>query len=205
MKKIILLSSVVLSLGVFAGCSSQNLDSGKTTKSSSSQVSASSNAVSSSTSESSASEPVYKVSLSDAIETYKETYPNTDIISISLDTSFGQTIYDIEGIDDNKEYSLKINTDTKEIKKEREENLDRDEKDGVKRKENKLDLTNLIDMNEIFDIALKEAGSGKIDDWEIKEDMGVTYWDISIKTGLTKEIEYKINAQTGEIVETDAD
>ncbi|MCI0129746.1 MULTISPECIES: PepSY domain-containing protein [Enterococcaceae] len=205
MKKIILLSSVVLSLGVFAGCSSQNIDSGKTTKSSSSQVSASSNAVSSSTSESSTSEPVYKVSLSDAIETYKETYPNTDIISISLDTSFGQTVYDIEGIDDNKEYSLKINTDTKEIKKEREENLDRDEKDGVKRRENKLDLTNLKDMKEIFDIALKEAGSGKIDDWEIKEDMGVTYWEVSIKDGMTKEIEYKINAQTGEIIETDID
>lgn len=205
MKKIILLSSVVLSLGVFAGCSSQNIDSGKTTKSSSSQVSASSNAVSSSTSESSTSEPVYKVSLSDAIETYKETYPNTDIISISLDTSFGQTVYDIEGIDDNKEYSLKINTDTKEIKKEREENLDRDEKDGVKRRENKLDLTNLKDMKEIFDIALKEAGSGKIDDWEIKEDMGVTYWEVSIKDGMTKEIEYKVNAQTGEIIETDID
>lgn len=205
MKKIILLSSVVLSLGVFAGCSSQNIDSGKTTKSSSSQVSDSSNAVSSSTSESSTSEPVYKVSLSDAIETYKETYPNTDIISISLDTSFGQTVYDIEGIDDNKEYSLKINTDTKEIKKEREENLDRDEKDGVKRRENKLDLTNLKDMKEIFDIALKEAGSGKIDDWEIKEDMGVTYWEVSIKDGMTKEIEYKINAQTGEIIETDID
>lgn len=205
MKKIILLSSVVLSLGVFAGCSSQNIDSGKTTKSSSSQVSDSSNAVSSSTSESSTSEPVYKVSLSDAIETYKETYPNTDIISISLGTSFGQTVYDIEGIDDNKEYSLKINTDTKEIKKEREENLDRDEKDGVKRRENKLDLTNLKDMKEIFDIALKEAGSGKIDDWEIKEDMGVTYWEVSIKDGMTKEIEYKINAQTGEIIETDID
>ncbi|UUV99420.1 PepSY domain-containing protein [Vagococcus luciliae] len=205
MKKIILLSSVVLSLGVFAGCSSQNTDSGKTTKSSSSQVSASSNSVSSSTSESSASETVYKVSLSDAIETYKETYPNTDIISISLDTSFGQTVYDIEGIDDNKEYSIKINTDTKELKKEREENLDRDERNGIKRRENKLDLTNLKDMKEIFDIALKEAGSGKIDDWEIKEDMGVTYWDVSIKDGMTKEIEYKINAQTGEIIETDAD
>lgn len=205
MKKIILLSGAVLSLGFFAGCSSQNTDSGKTIKSSSSQVSDSSNAVSSTMSESSTSETVYNVSLSEAIETYKETYPNADIISISLNTSFGQTVYDIEGIDDNKEYTIKINTDTKEVKKEREENLDRDERNGVKRKENRLDLTNLKDMKEIFDIALNEAGSGKIDDWKIKEDMGVTYWEVSIKDGMTKETEYKINAQTGEIIETDVD
>lgn len=209
MKKIILLSSVVLSLGVFAGCSSQSTDSGNTIKSSSSQVSSSSSVTntssSSSTGTSTSLETVYNVSLADAIEAYKETYPDTDITSIGLDTSLGQSYYAIEGIDDNTEYSIKINTDTKDVKKEREENLDRDERNGVKRRENKLDLTNLKDMKEIFDIALKEAGSGKIDDWEIKEDMGVTYWNVSIKDGMTKEIEYKINAQTGEIVETDAD
>lgn len=209
MKKIILLSSAVLSLGVFAGCSSQNNESANTSKSSSSQVASSSSATSSSNSSTASSstsgETVYNVSLTEAIDTYKENYPDTDITSISLDTSLGNSFYSIEGVDDDKEYELKINTDTKEVKKEREENLDRDEKNGVKRKENKLDLTNLKDMKDIFDIALNEAGSGKVDDWEIKEDMGVTYWEVSIKDGMTKEIEYKINAQTGEIIETDAD
>lgn len=211
MKKIILLSSAVLSLGVFAGCSSQSANSTNTGKSSSSQVASSTSQTKASSSQSTSSSTassdgtVYNVSLSEAIDTYKENYPDTDITSISLDTSLGKSFYSIEGVDDNKEYELKINTDTKEVKKDREESLDRDEKNGVKRKENKLNLADMKDMSEIFDIAVKEAGFGKVVDWEIKEKLGVTYWEVSVEEGMTKEVDYKINAQTGEIIETDAD
>lgn len=204
MKKMILVSTMVLSLGVFAGCSSEKSNS---TKASSTSASQSSTVASSSqtTSSSSANAGEYKVSLSEAIDTYKETYPDTDIVSIGLDSSLGKTYYSIDGVDDNKEYEIKVNTETKEVKKDREEALDNDEKNGVKRKENKLNLEGMKDMTEIFDIAIKEAGAGQIEDWEIKEDMGVTYWEVSVKDGITKEYEYKINAQTGEVLESDVD
>jgi len=210
MKKFVLISSMVLSLGVFAGCGSQNTKDAKssaTTVSQSTTKSSSQSSSASSTSASSSTDNVngYKVSLTDAIDTYKETYPDTDIISISLDSSLGKTFYSIEGVDDNKEYEVKINTDTKEVKKDRVESLDNDEKNGVKRKENKLDLTNMKDMSEIFDIAVKEAGFGKVTDWEIKEKLGVTYWEVSVEEGMTKEADLKINAQTGEIVEREND
>ena len=198
MKKIIILGLSVALLGGLAGCNSDSDDSNsssstseKTTQTSKSQASNETNTN-------------FKVSVEDAIKAYQEAYPDSDITSIDLETSFGSYLYKIEGVDDNKEYEVRVNADTKEVSKEREEELDMEDKEGVKRKEDKLDLENLISIEKVSDIATKHVGAGKATDWSLDKDLGTTYWEVKVMDG-QKETEVKVDAQSGDILESETD
>ncbi|MGG5368748.1 PepSY domain-containing protein [Enterococcus sp. AZ196] len=198
MKKIVVLGLSVALLAGLAGCSEKPADSNSSSTSSqkSSQTSQSQSSSETSTN--------FKVSVDDAIKSYQEAYPDSDITSIDLETSFGKYLYKIEGVDDNKEYEVRVDADTKDVSKEREENLDMEDKDGVKRKEDKLDLENLLSIEEVSDIATKQVGSGKATDWSLDKEMGTTYWEVKVLDG-HKETEVKINAQSGEVLESETD
>lgn len=140
-----------------------------------------------------------KVSVTDAIEVYQAKYPNTDITSIELESDFGKYRYQVEGVDDNTEYSLKVDATSKEVSKEKTEKLDRDEQNGVKRKEEKLDLAELKSLEEITEIAEKEAGAGTAIEWNMDSDLGVTFWEVKVKDG-HHEVDVKVNAKTGEFL-----
>ena len=66
-----------------------------------------------------------------------------------------------------------------------------------------LDLTNLLSLEEISDSAVKEAGGGQATDWDLDKEMNVTYWEVKVEDGNKTNV--KINAQTGEILETEQD
>lgn len=146
----------------------------------------------------------FEVTVADAIQVYQETFPDSDITSIELDSSFGHYYYQIEGVDDTKEYEIKVDATTKEITKNKEETLDKDEQNGVKRQEDKLDLTDLLSVEEVTEIALAEVSSGEPTDWDLDREMNITYWEVQIKDGKT-ETNIKINAQTGEVLEVELD
>ncbi|EOH79368.1 PepSY domain-containing protein [Enterococcus malodoratus] len=198
MKKIVILGLSVALLGGLAGCGTDSDDSAS---SSSSTQKASQTSNSQTSSEANTN---FKVSVDDAIKAYQEAYPDSDITSVDLETSFGKYLYKIEGVDDNKEYEVRVDADTKEVSKEREENLDTEDKDGVKRKEDKLDLDNLLSVEKVSDIAVKHVGKGKATDWSLDKDMGKTYWEVKVIDG-HKETEVKVDAKSGDVLESETD
>ena len=58
----------------------------------------------------------------------------------------------------------------------------------------------MVDPSTILTTAEKQLSGGKVEDWEIKQEVGVTFWEIIVEKGLTKDIEVKIDAQTGDVL-----
>ena len=198
MKKVIILGLSVALLGGLAGC---NSDSEESISSSSTPQQTSQTSKGQSSSQQNTD---FKVSIEDAIKEYQKEYPDSDITSIDLETSFGNYFYKIEGVDDNKEYEVRVDADTKKVSKEREEELDMEDKEGVKRKEDKLNIDNLLSIEKVSEIATENVGSGKATEWSLDKDMGITYWEVKVFDG-QKETEVKINAQSGDVLETETD
>ncbi|OJG79302.1 hypothetical protein RV10_GL000804 [Enterococcus pallens] len=142
-----------------------------------------------------------KVSTEDAIQRYRETYPDTDITSISLEYKLGRPIYQIEGVDDTKEYELTINADTNDILQQQDENLDHD--DQNKRQEEALQLDGILNADKVAEIAHSNA-RGSVVEMELTKDLGTTYWEVKLEDGKL-ETELKIDAQTGNILEKEQD
>ncbi len=148
-------------------------------------------------------DPNVKVSVEEAIGAYQEAYPDSDITSIELDTSFGKYLYKIEGVGDKKEYELHVDAETKKVSKEHEETLDRDEQEGVKRNEDKVDVTNLLSIKKVSEIAADHVGKGKAAEWTLEQELGTTYWEVKVVDGQT-ETEVKVDAHSGKILETES-
>ena len=148
-------------------------------------------------------DPNVKVSVEEAIGAYQEAYPDSDLTSIELDTSFGKYLYKIEGVGDKKEYELHVDAETKKVSKEHEETLDRDEQEGVKRNEDKIDATNLLSIKKVSEIAADHVGKGKASEWTLEQELGTTYWEVKVVDGQT-ETEVKVDAHSGKILETES-
>lgn len=199
-KNLMMISMVTLGL-VLGGCTSNSntLPKDSTTKESSS--------VSKSATKSDTTKlPAIKVTVAEAISAYEKAYPNTSITSIDLDTSFGAYYFEVKGVDDNKEYELKINAETGDETKEREENLDADEKNGTKKTEDALDLKDILSLEDATKFAAEALAveAETATDWSLDRELAVTYWEVTFKSGRS-ESSVKLNAQTGAVLETELD
>lgn len=197
--KIKLFTLSLLTVGtIMAGCTANRntLPNNSTTQ----ETAVSSSSTASSSKQNGATTPEIKLSLEEAVTAYEKAYPNTAITSIDLDNSFGGVYYyAIKGVDDSKEYELKINTETGEEHKEREETLDTDEQNGVKKAEEALDLKDIISFNEATKLATEslEKSAGSATDWSLEREMSITYWEVNFESDTS----VKLNAKTGEILE----
>ncbi len=144
------------------------------------------------------------VSLEKVTTEFEKKYPEAKITSLQLDTDFGRYFYEIEGVDQQKEYQVEVNAETGEFTKEKVETLDADEQNGVKMQEEALDLTNIISREQATTLAEKEAKVGQATDWKLEKELGITYWEVKVKEGQQK-IEVKIDAHSGEILTTERD
>lgn len=216
MRKMMLTLAAMSTLGVLlAGCKPNrtNLESHSTSESSMSTVNSQSTDTANSsdiknTNTSTEASTIntseeFAISLSEAINSYQKQYPNTDITGIDINNKFGTYYYEITGVDNNTEYEVDVNVTTGEFRLDREEALDHDEKNGVERKQEKLDLDNLLSLSEINSIALKEA-DGIITEWSLEKELSTTYWEISIRNE-HQEISVLIDAQSGNVLETEVD
>lgn len=194
MKKIAL-TIVLLSTLTLAGCSHQGSNP------SPAEPEPANSSMSSDTNQSKVGIVQLKVSTEDAIQRYRETYPDTDITSISLEYKLGRPIYQIEGVDDTKEYELTINADTNDILQQQDENLNHD--DQNKRQEEALQLDGILNADKIAEIAHSNA-RGSVVEMELTKDLGTTYWEVKLEDGKL-ETELKIDAQTGNILEKEQD
>jgi len=183
-KSLMSLGIMLLSVGILGGCTSQ----AKSSSNDSQQVALADNLT---------------VSLKQAISIYQKTYPKTDIISIDLEKSLNKKIYRVEGVDDYKEYQININAANQKISHKREENLESDDRNGAKRVD-KINLQNLLSIKKIAQIAEKELNNSKATEFSLEQEVGVTYWEVTVKSGL-KEKEVKIDAQKGTVLKVDTD
>ncbi|PWI92049.1 peptidase propeptide and YPEB domain protein [Enterococcus faecalis] len=144
------------------------------------------------------------VSLEKVTTAFEKKYPEAKITSLQLDTDFGRYFYEIEGVDQQKEYQVEVNAETGEFTKEKVETLDADEQNGVKMQEEALDLTNIISREQATTLAEKEAKVGQATDWKLEKELGITYWEVKVKEGQQK-IGVKIDAHSGKILTTERD
>ncbi|WP_167364085.1 PepSY domain-containing protein [Enterococcus silesiacus] len=187
---------------ILAGCTSNNksLESNEKSQAGSETLSQSTTNESSIKTTDKANLSEIKVTVEEAIKAYEEAYPNTAITSLDLDTSFGSYYYEIQGVDDSKEYEVKINAATAKLTKEREETLDREEQNGVEKENKALDLKGLKSLEEASKIAQESAGQGEAVEWSLDRELSITYWEVKVRSG-NDEISIKIDAQTGEVIE----
>ncbi|MGG5358500.1 MULTISPECIES: PepSY domain-containing protein [unclassified Enterococcus] len=222
MKKIIFYSSMLVMLGVVAGCQNnqQNEGSGNNSGSASSQTSekqtsAQSSSQSETQNQNSTSETTssnasnalpdgISVSAGEAIDTFKQAHPDTEITKLELDKKLNGYFYQIEGVDDQKEYEATINAKTGEMQKTGSETLDNDEQNGVKKNEDGIDTSGLISIERAGEIAVEEAGFGNAEEWDLDRDLGITYWEVKVREG-QREFQVKINAETGKVLSSEQD
>lgn len=139
-----------------------------------------------------------KVSFSEALKIFNQTYPDAKIESVDLETGLGGLYYDIDGFDSRNEYELKIDATTKEIyANEFERNKNTDEI---------LDLSSVMDPIEAIAIALQvpEVQGLAPTSWSLDTDYGMQIYEIEFKQKYT-EIDIKINAVNGDILEVKID
>lgn len=207
MKKILYGSMTGLALFLVAGCTSKtptavsSTNEQKETAISTSETSSSVQQEATTTSEKTSA---VAVSLEKVTTAFEKKYPEAKITSLQLDTDFGRYFYEIEGVDQQKEYQVEVNAETGEFTKEKVETLDADEQNGVKMQEEALDLTNIISREQATTLAEKEAKVGQATDWKLEKELGITYWEVKVKEGQQK-IEVKIDAHSGKILTTERD
>lgn len=191
MKKILLGSSVILALLLTAGCTAKT----PTTEPTKNEQKVTTT---------SKKETAVAVSLEKVTTAFEKKYPEAKLTSLQLDTDFGRYFYEIEGVDQQKEYQVEVNAETGEFTKEKVETLAADEQNGVKMQEEALDLTNIISREQATTLAEKEAKVGQATDWKLEKELGITYWEVKVKEGQQK-IEVKIDAHSGKILTTEQD
>ena len=207
MKKILYGSMTGLALFLVAGCTSKtptavsSTNEQKETVISTTETSSSVQQEATTTSEKTSA---VAVSLEKVTTAFEKKYPEAKITSLQLDTDFGRYFYEIEGVDQQKEYQVEGNAETGEFTKEKVETLDADEQNGVKMQEEALDLTNIISREQATTLAEKEAKVGQATDWKLEKELGITYWEVKVKEGQQK-IEVKIDAHSGKILTTERD
>ncbi|EGO8955944.1 peptidase propeptide and YPEB domain protein [Enterococcus faecalis] len=207
MKKILYGSMTGLALFLVAGCTSKtptavsSTNEQKETVISTTETSSSVQQEATTTSEKTSA---VAVSLEKVTTAFEKKYPEAKITSLQLDTDFGRYFYEIEGVDQQKEYQVEVNAETGEFTKEKVETLDADEQNGVKMQEEALDLTNIISREQATTLAEKETKVGQATDWKLEKELGITYWEVKVKEGQQK-IEVKIDAHSGKILTTERD
>ncbi|HGF8211679.1 TPA: PepSY domain-containing protein [Enterococcus faecium] len=142
-----------------------------------------------------------KISLSEAIKTYKKHHPGTAITDIELDQSYGKWFYEFEGIDNTKEYTTKINAQNGKISKEKKEFLDYEDQREDNLKDSQLNLENMISLPKLKAIVLSENKGFRIEKYKISKRHQKTYIELSLRKNMLQKKEIKLDAQTGKILE----
>ncbi|GAB3063353.1 PepSY domain-containing protein [Virgibacillus ainsalahensis] len=138
------------------------------------------------------------VSMTEAVNVFKEAHPDAKIESIDLDSDFGRLHYDIDGFDSSKEYETEIDATTKEIK-ENEVETERDTDES-------LDFSSIIDPARAIEISSAKAEVEGLSPtgWTLEADDGKQTYTIEYEKN-DSDIEIKINTTTEEILEVEID
>ena len=137
-----------------------------------------------------------KLSMSEALNKFDQKFKDTKIKSIDLQAEGNSYFYEIDGMDNNKEYTAKIDANNGKILHSESEKLDLDD-----RLDKTIDLDNVISRKQATKIAEKKV-KGTAEEWKLEQDHNKAYWEITVNDG-SKKHEVKIDAETKKVVEVD--
>ena len=120
-----------------------------------------------------------QMSLDEIIALYQKNKPNTDITGIEIESRMSKFVYEVKGMDDSNE------------------------RNGNERNNEKLDLKNLLPLDQINSIAKKEV-NGDITEWSLERELSKTYWDVKIVNN-GQQSDVSIDAQSGNVLEVEMD
>ncbi|MDK6805821.1 PepSY domain-containing protein [Aerococcus sp. UMB7834] len=136
--------------------------------------------------------------LEEAVASFKDQFPSAELTSIEVEAE-GDSRFEIEGEDDDKDYSLTLADDLAIVEKKEEVGSANDPKD-------RFQLDQVISLEEATEIALKEARADQATQWELERDSdGKFYWKVDLRDGRQSKGEVKIDAESGEVVAYDQD
>ncbi|ARM71693.1 hypothetical protein LMxysn_0058 [Listeria monocytogenes] len=200
-KKLAAVGMTVLLVGALSACSfgddkdtSSNTDKKETTSSKSSNENSSSDSLQNKS---------FDMSYQDAINAFKDKHSDAEISSVELEDYLGKYIYHIDGISDDKEYEMKFDAETKEVLKDKTENLDREDAGGIEKDNEKLNLDGIKTPKEAMDKAVSQQ-AGNVTSWKIERELDTTYYEVTVRQDNQK-YEIKLNAKTLDILQTERD
>lgn len=136
----------------------------------------------------------FDVSLTQAVDKFKDEYKDAELTSINIDKSFSNYVYEIEGFNESNELEMTLDAMSGEIIKQNEEKLDEPMDNDT------LDLEGIVTPEEAMKAALDEVGSGYVKDWGLSSEVGTTYYEVDIE-GSDKDTEdVQIDAKTGDFI-----
>lgn len=139
------------------------------------------------------------ISLEDAIKVFTDKYPEANIEDISFDVDNNVAKYEIEAFDDSNEYDMEISAKDGSIIK------DNFEKDNTANKK-AIDTSLISKVDDFVAETIKDAGSDYyLDSYSIdyEESGAYTQLEVEVKNSNGKDIEYKYNMETGELIKKD--
>ena len=139
------------------------------------------------------------ISLEDALKVFTDKYPEANIEDISFDVDNNVAKYEIEAFDDSNEYDMEIAAKDGSIIK------DNFEKDNTANKK-AIDTSLISKVDDFVAETIKDAGSDYyLDSYSIEyEETGAyTQLEVDVKNSNGKDIEYKYNMETGELIKKD--
>lgn len=148
--------------------------------------------------------PEKSITLKTALESFENLYPNSKVSEIKY--NYDNKHYEIEGMNSNSEYDLNISNDGSIINKHSEK--DRNSKIKINRETfSSKDLSTIMNSKDIESIGLDKFKSlrkstGNIKSLKLEKDNGKLVYELEISSG-KDDIEIKINAQDGSIIEID--
>lgn len=137
------------------------------------------------------------ISLADALKVFTDKYPDAKIEDISFDVDNKVAKYEIEAFDDSNEYDMEISAKDGSIIK------DNFEKDNTANKK-AVDTALLSKVDDLVAETIKDAGTDYyLDSYSIdyEETGAYNQLDVEVKNSNGKDIEYKYNLETGELIE----
>ena len=141
----------------------------------------------------------YKESVEKMVEVFSNQYSALDITKVQLKT-IQPVVYEISAMDDTTEYEFIYQVDTQNLVQ-----TEMDRKKGnisYKRAYEKVETTNLSDVDEMISVALGQFSGGQLKDWSLERDNGQLYWNVEVYHN-GKSIEVTIDANTKQIVKID--
>ncbi len=134
------------------------------------------------------------VSLTEAVNIFKEAHPEAQIESVELDTDFGNLQYDIGGFDTSKEYEMTIDATTKEVLENEQD------------KDDYLDFSAIIDPAKAIEIASANLVAKELSPagWSLEADDGKQHYTIEYEDN-SLEVEIELDAVTGEVCDIELD
>ena len=126
------------------------------------------------------------------------------VTEVELERTLTRTIYEVEINKDGFEYDLDMDAVTGKVLKNDKSADDKDDKEDLDDNSTKIDSSKVaITREAAIKTALIEA-TGTVTDVEIERDDSQTFYKIEVEDG-AKEVEVKVDANTGEVLSVDED